>query len=197
MSNKLSEILDNTDPADVDDIVLEKLLMLTLRVFKFRGLGNPFNYNRAFEWLQAKYFGFILSKVGGGSDGEHCNGIYAPIDSTGEFKATKWLGLTKAVREKVHSFAYNGTSFFKDWNAQMEYCRQKIMRDPFHFWTITDYDTGKFVKTFKVPAETVSSLLMPKWENSWKTSPNRKDPRIGGSVSTNDLNGENFEIIHH
>ena len=52
------------------------------------------------------------------------------------------------------------------------------------------------MKTFKVPAETVSNILMPKWTHSWK-NPNKKDPRVGGSVSTNDLSGEKFEIINH
>ena len=37
---------------------------------------------------------------------------------------------------------------------------------------------------------------MPKWTNSWE-NPNKKDPRIGGSVSTKDLVGEEFEIIPH
>ena len=75
-------------------------------------------------------------------------------------------------------------------------CRQKIMRDPFHYWTIINYDNGTFVKTFKVPAETVWKLLWPKWKNSFD-NPYASDPRIGGSVSTKDLKGEEFEVIIH
>ena len=51
-----------------DQELTENLLSL-LKEFNGRGLGNPFNYNRAFEYLQASLLGFHLTKVGGGSDG--------------------------------------------------------------------------------------------------------------------------------
>lgn len=172
-----------------DQELTENLLNL-LKEFNGRGLGNPFNYNRAFEYLQADLLGFNLTKVGGGSDGVNDEGI------TAEFKATVYKGTTKKGIDKSHSFSYNGTSRKDNLEEQEKYCRQKIMRDPFHYWTIINYDNGTFVKTLKVPAETVWKLLWPKWKNSFD-NPSASDPRIGGSVSTNDLKGEEFEVIRH
>ena len=181
----ISEIIENAS-----DEEMELMLFSVLKWFKARRLGNPFNYNRAFEWLQSRILGFTLEKVGGGSDGKDINGV------TAEFKASAWKGYGAKGQELTNSFTYNGTSRFEDWDEQEDYCRKKIFRDPYHFWSIIDYMEGKFVKTLKVPAETVSNLLMPKWTNSWE-NPNKKDPRIGGSVSTKDLVGEEFEIIPH
>ena len=175
---------------NVSNQEMKEILFFVLKWFKKKGLGNPFNYNRAFEWLQAEILGFTLEKVGGGSDGKDENGV------TAEFKAAAWKGLGVRGQELSNSFTYNGTSRYEDWDEQEDYCRKKIFRDPYHFWSIIDYMEGKFVKTLKVPAETVSNLLMPKWTNSWE-NPNKKDPRIGGSVSTKDLVGEEFETIPH
>ena len=192
MSNKsISEIIDNAS-----DKEMKEILFAVLRWFKKKGLGNPFNYNRSFEWLQSEILRFKLTTVGGGSDGEHCNGIYGPIDSTAEFKATIYKGRTKKGDEKAHSFSYNGTTRKDNLEEQEDYCRIKIMRDPFHYWSMIDYAGGNFVKSIKVPAETVWKLLWPKWENSFYNS-KAADPRIGGSVSTNNLIGEDFETIDH
>ena len=175
---------------DASDDEMKVILFSVLQWFNAKGFGNPFNYNRAFEWSQAKLLGFSLTPVGGGSDGKDAAGV------TAEFKAAAWKGYGARGQELSYSFAYNGTSRFATWAEQKAYCLRKIMRDPFHFWSVVDYAEGKFVKTFRVPAATVSKLLMPKWENSWKHS-NKKDPRIGGSISTKDLIGEDFEIIAH
>ena len=44
----------------------------------------------------------------------------------------------------------------------------------------------------------VWSLIWTKWEQSWYNS-NNKDPRIGGTVSTKELNDNNidYEVITH
>ena len=174
-----------------DDELMQLVLLTIVRWFNKRGLGNPFNYNRAFEWLQAKLLGFKLLPVGGGSDGIN------EYDITAEFKATVEKGLTKNGVPKQHSWAYNGTSRFPDLEKQIEYCTQKIMRDQYHYLSIINYDTGKFVTTLKAPNETVLEILLPKWVTSWKKSPNRKDPRIGGTVTTKDLNGKDYEKLVH
>ena len=171
------------------DEEMKEILFLVLKWFKKKGLGNPFNYNRAFEWLQSEILGFKLTTVGGGSDGYN-------DEVTAEFKATVYKGITKKGDEKTHSFSYNGTTRKDNLKEQEKYCRTKIMRDPFHYWSMIDYVNGNFVKTLKVPAETVWKCLWPKWENSFYNS-KAADPRIGGSVSTNDLRGESFEIISH
>jgi hypothetical protein len=185
MSNKsISETIENAS-----DEEMKEILFSVLKWFKKKSLGNPFNYNRAFEWLQAEILKFKLTTVGGGSDGYN-------DEATAEFKATVYKGLTKKGVEKAHSFSYNGTTRKDNLEEQEEYCRKKIMRDPFHYWSMIDYDRGTFVKTLKVSDETVWKLLWPKWERSFYNS-KAADPRIGGSVSTNDLIGEQFELITH
>ena len=174
-----------------DDELMQLVLLTIVRWFNKRELGNPFNYNRAFEWLQAKLLGFKLLPVGGGSDGIN------EYDITAEFKATVDKGLTKNGVPKQHSWAYNGTSYFPDLEKQIEYCTQKIMRDQNHYWSTVDYDAGEFVTTYKVPNETVNEILLSKWITSWKNSSNRKDPRIGGSVTTKDLIGKDYEKLVH
>ena len=176
---------------NADDELMQLILLTVVRWFNKRALGNPFNYNRAFEWLQAKLLNFKLLPVGGGSDGIN------EYDITAEFKATVEKGLTKKGVPKQHSWAYNGTSRFPDLEKQIEYCTQKIMRDQYHYLSIINYDTGKFVTTLKAPNETVLEILLPKFINSWKKSPTSKDPRIGGSVTTKDLIGKDYEKLVH
>ena len=81
---------------------------------------------------------------------------------------------------------------------QEAYCRNKIMRDEFHFWTIFDYTEGKILKTIQVKNTDVWSLIWSKWEKSFY-KPSAADPRIGGSISTNDLkkNSTDYEVITH
>jgi len=170
--------------------LMEEILLAVLKWFNKMGYGNPFNYNRGIEWLQARMFDFELTKVGGGSDGENDKGI------TAEFKYTKWIGHTKKGTLRSHSVSYNGTTRKNNLEEQEKYCREKIMRDPYHYWSLVDNDKGIFVQSYKVPAETVWKLLWPKWKNSFH-NPSAADPRIGASISTNDLIGEDFEIIPH
>ena len=63
---KLNDVLKYIKNASHDDMV--KILLEVLSWFKLRNLGNPFNYNRAFEFIQAFFLGFSLLPVGGGSD---------------------------------------------------------------------------------------------------------------------------------
>ena len=170
---------------------MKDILLLIMKWFIKRGRGCPFNYNRGIEFLQAGLFGFQLTSVGGGSDGVNEQGV------TAEFKATDYRG-----SHLSHAFSYNGTTRKETLSEQEEYCRQKIMRDDFHYWSIIDKANGKFIKTYKIPAKTVWDLVWPRWEESfWKTT--LADTRIGGKVSTHkleNLKGPNagcFEVIIH
>ena len=98
---------------------MEEELFRVLKWFQTNSLGNPFNYNRAFEWLQARLLGFELTKVGGGSDGINETGV------TAEFKAAAWKGFSKNGQELTHSFTYNGTSRFETWEEQEEIRKEK------------------------------------------------------------------------
>ena len=187
----LNDVLKYIKNAGNGDMV--KILMEILSWFKLRNLGNPFNYNRAFEFIQAFFLGFSLLPVGGGSDF-----IKLKTKKTGEGKGTEWKGFAKTGKEKSHSWSYNGTSRFDTLEEQEEYCKNKIMRDEYHYWTIFNYEEGRLVKTYKVKNVDVWSLIWTKWEKSWYNS-NNKDPRIGGTVSTKELNDKNinYEVISH
>ena len=172
------------------DKLMEEILLAILRWFNRMGYGNPFNYNRGIEFLQARMFGFKLEIVGGGSDGKNDEGI------TAEFKYTKWIGYTKKGTLRSHSVSYNGTTRKNTLEEQEKYCREKIMRDPHHSWSLIDNDTGKCIQSYKVPAEKIWKILWPKWKKS-SYKPNAAEPRIGASLSTNDCTGQECDLILH
>ena len=188
---KLNDVLKYIKNASHDDMV--KILLEVLSWFKLENLGNPFNYNRGFEFIQAHVLGFKLEPVGGGSDGVSDDGI------TAEFKATEWKGLTKRGKEKSHSFTYNGTTKVQTIEEQEKVCYKKVMRDDYHYWTIVDYEAGNFLKTLKVKNTDVWSLIWGKWKSSFYNSATNADGRIGGCISTNELTKHNikYEIISH
>ena len=190
---KLNDVLKYIKNASQDDMV--KILLEVLSWFKLRNLGNPFNYNRAFEFIVAHNLGYVLLPVGGGSDAVNPND---PTDTI-ELKGTEYLGLTKRGKEKSHGFTYNGTTKKQTIEEQEEYCYNKIMRDKYHYWTMTDYENGKLVKTLKIKNSDVWSLIWKKWKSSLYNSATNADGRIGGSISTNDLKHHNikYEIISH
>ena len=130
-----------------------------LKWFKHKGLGNPFNYNRFMEFIQARLLGYKLTEVGGGSDGIN------ELNETTEFKATKYLGTTKAGVDKSLSFAYNGTTRKATLEEQEVYCKEKVMRDPLHHWTVIDYEEGKCLYTIQLTNEQVWEILCPSGNN--------------------------------
>lgn len=186
-SNKVN--FKNLNVKDYGNLDIRELGFFLLRWFRYKGLGNPFNYNRFMEFVQASYLGYKLLGVGGGSDGINEKG------ETTEFKATGYLGFRKGSNvEKSHSFTYNGTSRQDTLEKQKIYCKKKIMRDPLHHWSMIDYENGKLLKTIQLSNNQVWKILWPKWERSWYNS-NSKDPRIGGSISINELNKEGIKYI--
>lgn len=185
---------------DYDELDIWDIGSFLLRWFKYKRLGNPFNYNRFFEFIQSFTLGYTLLPVGGGSD------AYDDKKGSTEFKATKYLGTTVKGVEKSHSFSYNGTSFFNNLTKQKIYCYKKIMRDPWHHWTIYDEDKGTLIKTIKLTREQVWDVLWPKWKKSWENSieaasckKEKKDRRIGATISVAELDRKkiNYIVIYH
>jgi len=191
MQSETNPMVSNFKDLKVEDVTVQDILELghfLLKWFKFKGFGNPFNYNRFFELDQANLLGYTLTKVGGGSDGINDQG------NTTEFKATEFLGFTKRGDERSHSFTYNGTTRKDTLEEQKKYCREKIMRDPLHHCSIIDHEAGKIIKTIQLTNEQVWQLLWPKWENSWH-KPKAADPRIGGSISTAEMKKAGIEYV--
>ena len=173
---------------DYTDQDIQDLGFFLLKWFKFKGFGNPFNYNRFMEFVQANLLGYKLTKVGGGSDGIN------EQKGTTEFKGTEFIGFTKKGDERSHSFSYNGTTRKPTLSEQEKYCREKIMRDPLHHWSMIDYENGTFIKTIQLTNEQVWQILWPKWEKSWHNS-KAADPRIGASISTAELKKAGIEYV--
>ena len=172
---------------------MKEILLSILVWFRKHNLGNPFNYNRAFEFISALTHGFVLLPVGGGSDAVN------PDDEsdTIEIKTTKYE-LTKKGNEKSMGFTYNGTTRKPTLEEQKEYCYEKIMRDEYHIWDMIDYEKGALVKSIKIKNTEVWGLIWEKWKKSWYNT-DAADPRIGGRVTTNDLKKNNvqYEVINH
>ena len=164
--NQLEKLLDGP----LTDAMLLLVMKKNTSEFERREFGNPYNYNRGFEWMQAQLHGFELTTVGGGSDGRSIN----DPNITAEFKATKFKG-----HDRSHSFSYNGTSRQPTLSEQEQYSKSKIMRD-------------------KISNVEVWKALWPKWKASYLKR-GAKDPRIGASVSTKylDDNKIDYEIIIH
>ena len=197
MLSQREKTKQNTNMNTMRDMTMDELVSNTMHLlceYRRRNLGNPFNYNRAFELMQAEQLGFTLTTVGGGSDGVSKD----DPSVTAEFKATQYKGKTKTGEEKSHSFSYNGTSRQSTLSEQKSYCEKKVMRDKYHYWSIIDYEKGIFVKTIKISNSELWKVLWPKWEKSFH-NPSAKDPRIGASISTKELDQNNiqYEIITH
>ena len=131
----LSQVKEFISGASFQD--MKEILLAILVWFKKHNLGNPFNYNRAFEFISALTHGFILLPVGGGSDAVNPN----DESDTREIKTTKYE-LTKKGSEKSMGFTYNGTTRKPTLKEQQEYCYDKIMRDEYHIWDMVDYEEG-------------------------------------------------------
>ena len=190
----------NISLADVQQFIsgasfqdMKEILLSILVWFRKHNLGNPFNYNRAFEFISALTHGFVLLPVGGGSDAVN------PDDEsdTIEIKTTKYE-LTIKGNEKSMGFTYNGTTRKPTLEEQKEYCYEKIMRDEYHIWDMIDYEKGALVKSIKIKNTEVWGLIWEKWKKSWYNT-GAADPRIGGRVTTNDLKKNNvqYEVINH
>jgi hypothetical protein len=178
----------NFDFKTLTDDEIRTIGFLLLKWFKFHDLGNPFNYNRFMEFIQAKLLNYKLTKVGGGSDAIN------EQNETTEFKGTEFLGFSKKSVERSHSFSYNGTTRKPTLEEQKKYCYQKIMRDPLHHWSMIDYENGAFIKTIQLTNDQVWQILWTKWEKSWYNS-KAADPRIGASISTAELDKAGIKYI--
>lgn len=179
--------IENATPEEMKEI-----LLLVAKWFHAKGLGNPFNYNRGCEYIQALTFGLILTTVGGGSDAYHKMKKWFV-----ELKKTTFAGFTKTGQLKSHSFSYNGTTRKSTLEEQVEYCKKKVLRDKFHLLTIIDDEKGALYQTYKVTGEEMWKVLKDKMIRSWKNP--KGDPRINATVSTNDLKkyGIEYEVIKH
>ena len=194
--------MDTTNIQNATNEEMRDVLMNVAMWFSARKLGNPFNYNRAFEFIQCMDLGYVPTTVGGGSDGVNPDNE----DDTIELKVTGDEGLTKRGEYKSITVSYNGTSRQSSLEEQEKYCYDKIMRDEYHYWSIVNYEKGEFVRTYKVKNTIVWQLIWKKWKRAFevtttKTGKVKTDQRINGSISTSELKKsglmDQVEVILH
>lgn len=141
------------------------------------GWGDPFSYARAKEIDIAIQLGHKVSDTLSGADG---------YDEDGgcEYKST--------IGKNING-TYNGISVQPTWSEQVEYLKnEKIGKYKNHY--IARFDKGNIVEVWKLDGETVLNILLPKLENKYPTILEKKDPRLGASLTQKDIYDYGIQI---
>ena len=141
------------------------------------GWGDPFSYARAKEIDIAIQLGHKVSDTLSGADG---------YDEDGgcEYKST----IAKTIKG-----TYSGISVQPTWSEQVEYLKnEKIGKYKNHY--IARFDKGNIVEVWKLDGETVLNILLPKLENKYPTILEKKDPRLGASLTQKDIYDYGIQI---
>ena len=82
--------------------------------------------------------------------------------------------------------SYNGISVQPTWEEQVEYLRnEKIAKYKNHY--IARYVGGKIVEVWKLDGMDVFNILLPKLKRGFESTKNRKDPRLGASLTQKEI----------
>ena len=141
------------------------------------GWGDPFSYARAKEIDIAIQLGHKVSDTLSGADG---------YDEDGgcEYKST--------IGKNING-TYNGISVQPTWSEQVEYLKnEKIGKYKNHY--IARFDQGNIVEVYKLDGKTVLNILLPKLEKSYPTILEKKDPRLGASLTQKDIYDYGIQI---
>jgi hypothetical protein len=144
-----------------------------------QGWGDPFSYARSREIHMAGVLGHQIADTYSGADA---------IDEDGgaEYKST----IAKSING-----TYNGISVQDTWEEQERYIiEDKIGKYANHYYA--RYDGGKIAEIWKLDANTVLSILLPKIKKQY---PNKKkgfskDPRIGVTISNKEIKSNGTKI---
>jgi hypothetical protein len=136
------------------------------------GLGDPHNYGRSKEIFAACELGHKVATKYSGADAFLLDGT--PV----EYKST----IGKNVKG-----SYTGVSVQPTWELQDKYLREdKIGKYPFHFYNRFD-KSGLLVESWKVSADAVLKVLLPKFKASYPTVLKKKDPRLSANMTTAEI----------
>lgn len=134
-------------------------------------VGDPFNYNRGREIHTAFTLGLTISQTLSGAD------AYLDSDPV-ELKST----ITKSINA-----TYNGISVHPTWEEQERYLiEDKLGKYKYHYFT--RYEGSKLVEAWRMPAETVLALLLPKLDKQFHSTTTRKDPRLSATITKTEIN---------
>ena len=132
--------------------------------------GDPMSYARSREILIAGTLGHKIADTLSGADA---------IDEDGEceYKST--------ISTSING-SYNGISVQPTWEEQVEYLKnKKIAKYKNHY--IARFDGGKIVEIWKLDGTDVLNILLPKLKKGFESTKNRKDPRLGASLTQKEI----------
>ena len=142
------------------------------------GWGDPFSYARSREIHIAGTLGHKISDTLSGADA---------IDEDGECEY-------KSTIAKTINGSYNGISVQPTWEEQVEYLRnEKIGKYKNHY--IARYAGGKIVEVWKLDGMDVFNILLLKLKKAYMSTNNRKDPRLGSSLTQKEIYNYGEQII--
>lgn len=144
------------------------------------GWKDPFSYARGKEIYAAIESGHEVASTYSGEDA---------IDETGalcEYKSTTGANI---------SGLYSGLSVQKSWNKQELYLRDEKIGPYKHVINRFDATTGKLVEQWELAGQDVFRVLLPRLKRSWATRKDRKDPRLGATLSTNAIHQYGVQTI--
>lgn len=141
--------------------------------------GDPFSYARSREIHMAGVLGHQIADTYSGADA-------TDEDGGAEYKST----IAKSING-----TYNGISVQDTWEEQERYIiEDKIGKYANHYYA--RYDGGKIAEIWKLDAQTVLNILLPKIKKQY---PNKKkgfskDPRIGVTISNKEIKSNGTKI---
>jgi len=143
-----------------------------------QGWGDHSSYARSREILVAGTLGHKISPTLSGADG---------IDQDGEceYKTT--------VNKNIQG-GYTGISVHETWEEQVEYLKnKKIAKYKNHY--IAQFKSGKIVEIWKLDGMDVLNILLPKLKRGFESTKNRKDPRLGASLTKKEIHANGEKIF--
>ena len=89
------------------------------------------------------------------------------------------------IQTKIQG-TYNGISVQPTWADQILYLEdQKIGKYNHHYFA--RFSKGKIVELWCLDAEDVLAILLPKLKKQYHSNSNRKDPRLGATVTKKEI----------
>jgi len=140
--------------------------------------GDPMSYARSREILIAGTLGHKIADTLSGADA---------IDEDGEceYKST--------ISTSING-SYNGISVQPTWEEQVEYLKnKKIAKYKNHY--IAQFKSGKIVEIWKLDGMDVLNILLPKLKRGFESTKNRKDPRLGASLTKKEIHANGEKIF--
>ena len=129
--------------------------------------GDPFSYARSREIHLAGLLGHTVADDYSGAD------AYDENNNPVEYKSTIGKKLTAT---------YNGISVQDTWENQVKYLEEeKIGKYKHHYYA--RYKSGKVIEVYRLHADVVLSILLPKLKEQFEDKRVKKDPRLGHTIS--------------